>query len=95
MLLQFIQIVKSLDLGKNIDVKNSIENFIIDQVPRFEKLENRLLKYINGIEDHILRQNEKVLEMEEIIDQLQRNEQKLKVDMDILSSKVNDARVNF
>jgi len=32
--------------------------------------------------------------MEEIIDQLQRNEQKLKVEMDILSSKVNDARVN-
>ncbi len=46
------------------------------------------------MEDHILRQNEKVLEMEEIIDQLQRSEQKLKVDLDILSSRVQDARVN-
>ncbi|RZK08575.1 MAG: hypothetical protein EOO43_21355 [Flavobacterium sp.] len=72
-----------------------MEYYINNQVPRFEKLENRLLKYLGGIEDHILRNNEKVLEMEEIIDQLQRNEQKLKFEIDMISSKVNDARVIY
>jgi cell fate (sporulation/competence/biofilm development) regulator YlbF (YheA/YmcA/DUF963 family) len=66
-----------------------------NQVPRFEKLENKLVKYMTGIEEHILRQNEKVLEMEEIIEHLQRSEQKLKIEIDMLSSRVSDARVNF
>jgi len=64
-------------------------------VPRFEKLENRLVKYITGIEDHILRQNEKVLEMEDLIDGLQRSEQKQKLELDMLSSKINDTRVSL
>jgi len=82
-------------LGRSSDIKQNVEYYLNNQVPRFEKLENRLLKYLGGIEDHILRNNEKVLEMEEIIDQLQRNEQKLKLEIDMISSKVNDARVLF
>jgi len=92
---QFYAKIKSLrdvDPGRSSDSRQNVEYYINNQVPRFEKLETRLLKYLGGIEDHILRNNEKVLEMEEIIDQLQRNEQKLKLEIDMISSKVNDAR---
>jgi hypothetical protein len=66
-----------------------LDYFLQTQVPKFERIENKLIKNILKIEEQIIKQNGKVLEMEDIIDKLQENEQKFKLEIDMLSSKVN------
>lgn len=66
-----------------------MDYFLQTQVPKFERIENKLIKNILKIEEQIIKQNGKVLEMEDIIDKLQENEQKFKLEIDMLSSKVN------
>ena len=67
----------------------SIDNYFLTQITKFEKTENKLIKSLINFEECLIKQNTKLYDLEELVEKSQNENKKLKVEFDVLKSKVS------